>query len=103
MPTLSAYCKAYLLERLARYSDWAEMAGRGDANSASEYVFLHDNFVVTRTMFLDEDVMFNRVTPEWIAFCKSELHFSVPEDVCRMNAPGEHGRRTDIATPSTRH
>jgi hypothetical protein len=32
-------------------------------------------------MFVDEGVIFDAVTPEWIAFCHSELKFSIPPDV----------------------
>ena len=105
MPTLSAYCKAYPVNRLAQYAHWVEINSRVEMHSHSEdeYLFVHDNYVVTRGIFLDEDVAFNDLTPEWIAFCEADLKFKVPADVVSMNARlAEHGQRTNNS-PAQEH
>jgi hypothetical protein len=40
-----------------------------DAN----YVYLHTNFTVTDGIFVDENIIFSDVTPEWIEFCRDVL------------------------------
>jgi hypothetical protein len=49
----------------------AQSAGR-------DYLFLQENFVVTDGIFLDENIIFDNTTPEWIDFCKNSLEFEVP-------------------------
>lgn len=85
MSVMSSFCKAYPLERLARFTNWKE-SPVGEADSAGNYLFVHDNYVVTRGIFLDESVVLSDVTPEWIAFCQDELNFAIPPDVVKMNA-----------------
>ncbi len=41
--------------------------------------FLQEDFTVTADIFIDEDVIFSDVTPDWIAFCQATLQFEVPE------------------------
>jgi hypothetical protein len=41
-------------------------------------LFVQENFVVTDGIFLDENIIFDDVTPEWKTFCETTLDFSVP-------------------------
>jgi hypothetical protein len=34
---------------------------------------LHTDFTVTDGIFIDENIIFNDVTPEWIEFCRDVL------------------------------
>jgi len=77
MSTMSDYCKAYPVERLRQYSGWEEAASN-EPLALEECVFIHDNLVVTRGVFKDEQILFDRVTDEWRAFCENALAFSVP-------------------------
>jgi len=38
-----------------------------------DYVYLHTDFTVTDGIFIDENIIFNDVTPEWIEFCHACL------------------------------
>ena len=88
------YVKAYRLEELRKYDGWREerinwkddgdAGNNGDGGkslSDDDVVFLHQDLSVTESMWHDENVIFNRVTPEWEEFCKNELEFKVPDDL----------------------
>lgn len=87
------YCKAYQLAALRQFPDWKENItngtenGNGAANGSGgqfaedDIVFLHQDFTVTRSMWHNEDVIFDQVTPEWKEFCTNVLDFKVPDDL----------------------
>jgi ankyrin repeat protein len=83
------YARAYLLGDLRKFSDWREekinierASENGDSRELSDddVVFLQEDFTVTQLIWPGENVIFNRVTPEWIDFCTQELQFKVPDD-----------------------
>jgi hypothetical protein len=93
MAKMGRYCKAYPVARFREFSGWTENTQNmrkekqeGDGNEAEaaeqstvrDYFFLQENFVVTDGIFLDENVIFDDTTPEWIEFCKNSLGFEVP-------------------------
>lgn len=43
-----------------------------------DYLYLQENFTVTDGIFIDENVVFDDVTPEWMDYCKDTLNFEVP-------------------------
>lgn len=85
------YCAAFHLSDLRKFAGWHDSADKsqhksddagGEKNTAeSEIVFIHQDFTVTRSMWPNEDVIFNKITPEWIDFCKLNLGFKVPDDI----------------------
>src|SRR5215831_5409354 len=92
MKKMSRYCKAYAVEKLSAYPHWNELAHNDANNDADkeqteqEYFFLHDNFVVTKDVFVDEDVVFDAITDDWKEFCTSALDFQVPQEVLAMSS-----------------
>jgi len=91
---MSTYCKAYSLARLRQYPNWKELSEntRKEKNadngqdvavprklSENDYLYLHDNFVVTDGIFEDQNIIFNDITPEWEQFCKDVLQFKIPD------------------------
>jgi len=36
-------------------------------------------FIVTDGILGDKNIIFDKVTPEWMKFCKKQLNFAVPE------------------------
>jgi len=93
MGKMGKYCKAYPIQRLREFSGWKEniqntkkekkqVDGKEvEANrqlTESDYLYLQENFVVTDGIFLDENIIFDEVSPEWIDFCKTDLKFEVP-------------------------
>ena len=87
------YCKAYPITRLREYSGWSENKEnvRKDKQQVegkevvvqreltdADFLYLQENFVVTDDIFIDENIIFDQVTPEWIDFCKHTLKFEVP-------------------------
>ena len=86
------YCRAYYLRDLRRFPSWSERRVNWQASPAGEaaaevaltgddIVYLHQDFVVTRSMWHEESVIFSERTPEWREFCGKELDFSMPEDL----------------------
>ncbi|HEX8337893.1 MAG TPA: hypothetical protein VF621_14245 [Pyrinomonadaceae bacterium] len=87
---MSRYCKAYPVSRLREYEGWAASAravraarpGRLDGSPTledSDILYLQEDFTVTGGIFMNEDIIFDDLTPDWTAFCKERLRFSPPE------------------------
>ncbi|UKP00587.1 hypothetical protein [Nostoc sp. UHCC 0870] len=76
MPQIGTYCKAYLLEQLRQYPKWQETT----ENQLTEesVLYLQENYVVTTGIYVDENIIFNNITPEWQQFCHQTLKFSLP-------------------------
>jgi len=78
---MGKYCKAYLSSQFERFPGWRVKSAvvRQDGTDAEEpYFFLQENLVVTDGIFIDEQVVFDQVTPEWERFCREDLQFEVP-------------------------
>ena len=91
------YCKAYHLRDFRRFSNWQESRinwkKTADETDDAEFsdddvVFLHQNYIVTQSIWPNENVIFNNVTPEWQDFCNSTLGFKVPDDLDLIVAAG---------------
>lgn len=93
MATMGKYCKAYPITRFREYPGWTEKAENArkekkvvdgkeveEARQLTEkdHLYLQENYVVTDGIFLDEHIIFDTVTPEWMEFCKNTLKFEVP-------------------------
>lgn len=79
------YCKAYRVADLSRFPQWSAMTTSA-ALAPEDIVFVHQNYVVTRSIWHDKDVLSPHVTPEWRAFCDDDLGFKVPDDFDLMTA-----------------
>ena len=87
MSKMGSYCKAYPISRFREYQGWAEKTENfriekeapsdGQAPEKS-HLYLQENYVVTDGIFIDENIIFDDVTPEWMDFCKITLNFEVP-------------------------
>jgi len=77
------YCRAYHLSELAAFAGFeaAEAAAGGADEGDDPVVYLHQDFTVTRSMWHGEDVVFDKVTPQWESFCGDELGFEIPADL----------------------
>ena len=94
MAKMGAYCKAYPIRRLREFSGWTENLENArkekteaDGKAADKprelnddaFLYLQENYVVTDGIFLDENIIFSDVTPEWIEFCRDKLKFEIPD------------------------
>lgn len=90
---MSYYCKAYCLAKFRQYPKWKEKSENARKEAKTEngkveqvprqltdkdYLYLHDNLVVTDGIFDDQNIIFDEITPEWEAFCRDVLKFEVP-------------------------
>jgi hypothetical protein len=96
---MGKYCKAYPVARFREFPNWKEnTANLRPPDEAppgataprtlgeDDFFFLQENFVVTDDIFLDQFVVFDDVTPEWIAFCTDVLEFAVPPELVEAEA-----------------
>ena len=44
-----------------------------------DYVYVQRNFTVTDGIFIDENIIFDDVTPAWIEFCRDVLEYVVAQ------------------------
>jgi ankyrin repeat protein len=89
--TKRKYCMAVHLKDLRQFPNWKENnvaantngngSGADQALSDSSIVYLHENFVVTKSIWHEENVIFDDVTREWKHFCTTVLKFRVPDDL----------------------
>lgn len=82
------YCRAYYLRDLATFPDFPVEAARQavkqasqDADEEEPVLYLHHDLTVTASMWHQEDVVYDEVTPEWRAFCEDQLGFEIPQDL----------------------
>jgi len=91
---MGKYCKAYPINSFRAYKSWGEnsqnlrkVKSEQDGKEVEvartltddDFLYLQENFTVTDGIFLDENVVFDEVTPEWMEFCKGALEFEVPQ------------------------
>ena len=83
------YCRAYQQSELEQFPSWheqkvkgiAEAEGRTGVESDDAMLYLHQNFRVTASMWENEDVVFDEVSPEWKNFCRNVLKFKALDDL----------------------
>ena len=85
MARMGSYSKAYMIPSFRAFSGWTELSENARSENGSprqlndsDFLYLQENFVVTDGVFIDENVIFDNVTPGWIDFCKRVLKFEVP-------------------------
>lgn len=102
------YCKAYHLKDFRQFAGWSEdrinwkkSADEADKQLGDEnVVFLHEDYTVTLSIWANENVIFNSVTPEWQDFCNNVLEFKVPDDldliVAASSAANSNGSAANV-------
>lgn len=93
MSKMGTYCKAYTAKHFRQYEGWAEniqnlatekrqVDGKEIEEERSlgddDILYLQENFIVTDGIFIDENVIYDQVSPEWINYCKNTLGFEIP-------------------------
>jgi hypothetical protein len=93
MTIMGKYCKIYSLKKLRQFNKWAEYIEKTRTKkneikekesgviremTESNFLYLQENYVVTYGIFKDENIIFDKVTPEWKDFCTKVLKFETP-------------------------
>lgn len=93
MATMGKYCKAYPLKKLRQFNQWTERLEnvRKDRQNVDgqeievvreltddDFLYLQENYTVTDDIFLDQNIIFAKITAEWKEFCHQTLGFEVP-------------------------
>lgn len=94
MAKMGRYCKAYPITEFRQFSGWVESGQNARKEkrqiegveveaprelTEDQHLYLQENFVVTDGIFLDENIVFEDITPEWKEFAANSLNFEVPE------------------------
>jgi hypothetical protein len=94
--TMGRYCKAYHVRSFRAYPNWTENSDNLRKTKENvdgkevevprqltddDVLYLQENFIVTDGIFLDQNIVFDNLTPEWQEFCTETLRFELPEDV----------------------
>jgi hypothetical protein len=88
MAKMSRYVKAYSINRMREFPGWIEKIPVGSETEENEtYLFLHESLVVTKGVFVDTDIVYDDITPAWEDFCATQLQFSLPPDVAKLEPP----------------
>lgn len=87
-----------MIPRFREFGDWTEISENARKENGSprqltetDFLYLQENFVVTDGVFMDENVIFDKVTPEWIDFCKNNLKFEIPNYISTSTEKNNHG------------
>ena len=107
---MGTYCKAYPIERFREFGAWSENAQNArkekqlvDGKESEQvrdltgHLYLQENFTVTDGIFLDQNIIFDHVTPDWISYCKETLQFAVPQ----YDSPSQDGQTEATGETST--
>lgn len=91
MSKIGSYCKAYPVSRFREFPAWSEnvemlrkkiksVDGKEveveRVISDGDQFYLQENLMVTEGIFLDRNIIFKDVTPEWERFCREQLNFN---------------------------
>ena len=107
MSTLGKHCKGYPLKLFRQFPHWTE--NRKNARRVrqevdgeivevnrdltdSTYLYLQEDFTVTDSIFVNENIIFNNVTEEWIDYCLNVLG---------VQFPTSESMRSVVGSPST--
>lgn len=110
MRKMGKYCKAFPVGRFREFPGWKEEAQNarkeaGEVDGAQveeprrltedDYLFLQEDFTVTDGIFLEENIIFDQVSPEWKEFCAKTLEFEVPsyETAAAAEAGSDNGQK----------
>jgi hypothetical protein len=72
------YCRAFHLRVLHEFPDWPK--NENENLDGHTVVFLHQDFMVTRSMFHGEEVIPIEASSKWRTFCHQVLKFEPPRD-----------------------
>lgn len=77
------YCMAVHLKDLKEFPGWSNATSNGAGHADltdTAIVYLHFDYAVTRSVWRNGEVLFDKITPEWTQFCQAHLKFHVPSD-----------------------
>jgi hypothetical protein len=95
---MGRYCKAYYLSDFREFPGWPGHPGYQKSEKRAvdgkeveekrpladrDILYLQESCVVTDGIFLDENVVFDDITPEWTEFCAKSLNFEIPSYLSR--------------------
>ena len=94
MAKMGNYCKAYPVKQFREFPEWQvdvtnlrkeklNVNGKETEStrklSDDSFFYLQEDLTVTDGILLDENVVFNTITPQWREFCETKLKFEIPE------------------------
>jgi ankyrin repeat protein len=83
------YCLAVRVRDLKEFPEWQDGTAKETSGATVEdttIVYLHSDYAVTRSVWRDGEVLFDKITPEWKRFCHTNLNLHVPSDLELVSA-----------------
>jgi hypothetical protein len=75
------YCRAYRFGELRAFEKFGELTRSDVSFTDDSIVYLHHDFIVTASVWHDENIIVKQTTPQWREFCETKLGFAIPDDV----------------------
>jgi len=76
MTKIGRFIKAYSANAFRDYPGW----GSPELCDEDAYLFLQDDYTVTKGIAKEESVVFDQVTEPWIEYCRTQLRFIPPNE-----------------------
>jgi hypothetical protein len=104
MPKIGSYCRAYRIGTLRQFPGWTEKAENArkqkktldgvEVQAPREltddgFLYIQEDYSVTDEIYLDENVIYDQLTPEWKEFCQNVLKFEVPSYAIEAQAAAD--------------
>ena len=112
MKSMGAYCKAYPITRFRAFPQWTEQEQNVRPETQvvdgkevqvartltdDDFLYLQENYHVTDGIFIDEHVIFDAVSEQWIEYCTTALEFD-PEGRDVLGTPPPADQVSEPAT-----
>jgi hypothetical protein len=90
---MGSYCRAYRMVTLRQFPEWSEKTENARKENRqldgveveaprelteNDFLYVQEDLSVTDGIHIDENIIYNDITPEWQAFCHEILKFEVP-------------------------
>lgn len=106
MTKMGSYCRAYKIATLRQFPEWNEKAENARKEkrqmdgveveaprelTENDFLYVQEDFSVTDGIYMDENIIYDDVTPEWRAFCQDVLKFEVPVYQTKVSDAQQNG------------
>ncbi|GCE23102.1 hypothetical protein [Dictyobacter kobayashii] len=89
------FYKAYQVSRMEAFEAWSDAIQETDHTDGARFYYLRNDFVVVADASHEAPIVFDQITPEWIAFCHDSLRFQVPaETILQTSGPNQYASVT---------
>lgn len=100
MAKMGSYCRTYKIATLRQFPGWSEKTENARKEkrqmdgveveaprelTENDFLYVQENLSVTDGIYIDENIIYDDITPEWKTFCHDTLKFEVPVYQTKVN------------------